>query len=899
VQFGGAAARALGVTATTVFYQEKGGVNMDDTVLKVALAGLLHDIGKFAEDGMYVTPEFIDGNAGLYQPFFDGRHTHRHAVYTAAFIDHIEKLLPRQFNKAGWGLDDPFINLAAGHHKPETPMQWVIAIADRISSGWDRSNFDPEYNHAVAWQDYRKTRLLPVFERLLREDKKDRKDYAYRYPLKEIMPRNICPQKQGEAEPVKDEGAAKEYKVLFDGFIFALERLFHKDVNIELWFEHLDSLLLIYTSMIPAARAGKVLPDVSLYDHCRAVSALASALYLYHRDTNTMTVDAVRNYDPKKFLLIGGDFYGIQDFIFSDSGEAGKHRAKILRGRSFAVSLYSELAADMLCRTIGLPPTAVLLNAAGKFTIIAPNTKATYEAVKSAEDRVNRWLMKIAYGQSAMGFSTTAAGPADFVSGRFIELWDRLAEKMVARKCRKFDLDHYGGVVSGYLDGFRNDLNPPLCPYCGKRPSETLVEKNPDDKAMCRICRDHIFLGENLVKQDRIAVTTKDADIKGADKKLLAPIFDEYQIAFIGGGLNDLARTGNLLKYWDISIRESGKMSKDVTARFLNGYVPVYGDDDLDDARYLEGRKSEEKKLAMIDEIRSDKDRKTPKSFAHIAAMAQNRKEDGSYCGIQAIGVLKADVDQLGMLMSCGLTEKDFTLSRLATLSRQLNFFFAVYLPHLLKTDPRFMDIYTVFAGGDDLFLIGPWNRMIDLAEWLRKRFSDYTCHNEQIHFSAGISLQKPNTPLNKLAKDAEEALERAKAGNPKKCERGNCITVFGETTTWEEFAELQTIRELLMEWRKDGLINNAMIFRLNTFITLANLEKEIVKENGVRLEDMECLKWRALFRYSAERNIGRQAKDEARKKLAKEQFSRAAGWLDKYGGRLRIALWDVIYNQR
>lgn len=37
-----------------------------------------------------------------------------------------------------------------------------------------------------------------------------------------------------------------------------------------------------------------------------------------------------------------------------------------------------------------------------------------------------------------------------------------------------------------------------------------------------------------------------------------------------------------------------------------------------------------------------------------------------------------------------------------------MNFFFVVYLPHLLKTHPDFRDVYTVFAGGDDLFLIGP-----------------------------------------------------------------------------------------------------------------------------------------------------------------------------------------------
>ncbi len=73
---------------------------MDDTVLKIALSGLLHDIGKLGEDGMHVIPEFLDGNADLYQPFFNNNYTHRHAVYTAAFIDHIEKLLPNKFNNA-------------------------------------------------------------------------------------------------------------------------------------------------------------------------------------------------------------------------------------------------------------------------------------------------------------------------------------------------------------------------------------------------------------------------------------------------------------------------------------------------------------------------------------------------------------------------------------------------------------------------------------------------------------------------------------------------------------------------------------------------------------------------------------------------------------------------------
>ena len=44
---------------------------MDDTVYKIALAGLLHDIGKFAERGnMKVSENYLNDNADLYQPCY-------------------------------------------------------------------------------------------------------------------------------------------------------------------------------------------------------------------------------------------------------------------------------------------------------------------------------------------------------------------------------------------------------------------------------------------------------------------------------------------------------------------------------------------------------------------------------------------------------------------------------------------------------------------------------------------------------------------------------------------------------------------------------------------------------------------------------------------------------------
>ena len=112
---------------------------MDPTLLKIAAAALFHDVGKFADrTALEVSEQYSLNNADLYQPFDKktGRHTHPHALYTAAFIEKLAEMLPPQFNAKEWGEGEPFINLAAGHHRPEdSPWRWIITEADRLSSG--------------------------------------------------------------------------------------------------------------------------------------------------------------------------------------------------------------------------------------------------------------------------------------------------------------------------------------------------------------------------------------------------------------------------------------------------------------------------------------------------------------------------------------------------------------------------------------------------------------------------------------------------------------------------------------------------------------------------------------------------------------------------------------------
>lgn len=879
---------------------------MDDTIYKIALAGYLHDIGKFAEraevaahaktelrPGFFPDVEFLNSNADLYQPHFQGRYTHRHAVYTAAFIDHLEKILPKQFNRGVWGLDDSFVNLAAGHHKPQTPLQWIIAIADRVSSGFERSEFE-DYNHEIGVKDYKKTRLFSMFESLSPKDTETSKkpeDYLFRYPLKEISPENIFPVKRADYQLLDSDEIASEYSNLFFRFVSAIENLAHKD-NISLWFDHFDSLFMIFASYIPAATVGKLVPDSSLYDHSRMTAALASAFYRYHAATNTMTIERIKDYQEKKLLIITGNLYGIQRFIFTEGGSAGKHTAKILRGRSFAVSLLSELSADLLCKELALTPASVILNAAGKFTLIAHNTPDARNTVHSVEEKINDWLIQKYYGETSFGFSVVEASCDDFTIGKFRLLWDELSKASERKKYRKINLDTYGGARRAYLETFNNDLNKKLCPFCGKRPSSPIVEGDKllsDEKSACTLCRDHIYIGTNIVKSRKMAVTSIDAALYG--DKLAEPIFGIYQISLdVSGKLHELSREGTLIKYWDISGSVEGPAAKEVTAKFINGYVPKYTEEDNTDLRLLYGKKREQTKLELIEALGPGKE--TPKTFLHIAKKALNPTVvSDKFRGIEALGVLKADVDNLGFLFACGI--KSNNLSRMATFSRQMNHYFTIYLPHLLRSRAEFNNVYTVFAGGDDMLLVGPWNRIIDLAAVLQQSFSQYVCFNDAVSLSAGICISKPNEPLRSISEKSEIALHRAKKNGR------DSVTVFDETVKWSQLSELNEIKATLESWLARNYINNAMLFRMNYFLRLAQQEKELLRAKvPIELDEMECLTWKALFKYTLARNIGKGLKGEEKERAMKE-VEHAANWLMTYGGALKIPIWQIIYNQR
>lgn len=429
---------------------------MKNAACRVAFAAFLHDLGKLAERArMEVTDDALNIHKQLYchrvnHP--DGSlnyYTHIHAAYTALAWDTIEQHLPDLVRgdvapfasrTAGENKTDSLQNAAAMHHRPDTFLQWVIATADRVASGFERDTFT-SYNDArddspenKAPNHYR-ARLLTLFEQIdLGDNPKDktRDQLHYRYPLRPLNPHSIYPEKLENGEPADNAAAQAEYRALWQQFRHDLQHIpaAHRS-NWPLWLDHFDTLWQSCTHAIPAATAFGSKPEVSLYDHSKSTAALATALWLWH-DANGQTDDTAiarlrsqSDWDEEKILLIQGDFFGIQSFIFAAGRETNKKAAKLLRGRSFQVSLFAELAALRVLDACELPPTAQILNAAGKFMIVAPNTPAMHDALARVKADINQWLLEHCYGRVALGIATHAASCREFTAkDRFRQLID-------------------------------------------------------------------------------------------------------------------------------------------------------------------------------------------------------------------------------------------------------------------------------------------------------------------------------------------------------------------------------------------------------------------------------------------------------------------------------------------
>ncbi len=293
--------------------------------------------------------------------------------------------------------------------------------------------------------------------------------------------------------------------------------------------------------------------------------------------------------------------------------------------------------------------------------------------------------------------------------------------------------------------------------------------------------------------------------------------------------------------------------------KFLENYVPTTRLDLEVEELERKGEKEKAERLLKIvkecydEEVRNQvkRDREPiPKSFCHLAYESE---------GPHYLGILKADLDKLGFIFSQGFSkfgedESPLTVSRIVSLSRMIDYFFNNVVKGIVKEK----GLYSVFSGGDDLFLIGPWNKILELEWELREKFKKFTCDNENLTISVGIEVTKPNLPVVFMAEASERALERAKDTRNATCVFGKRIVYKDRAPTLKELYESSwKLEEILKKGEKEK--GNSFLYKLYYLSQLANGEFD----DEDKRKFLERFLWRPRLRYLVWRNFKKEDRYE------------------------------------
>lgn len=872
---------------------------------RVAFAALMHDIGKLAERArLPISEEEKQANKHLYCPFNKkaGYHSHIHAAYTGIALTEIEALLPPMIGEdvfpfADWksrGADDSMINAAAMHHKPHSFLQWIVASADRIASGFERDEFD-SYNLAQEENHYR-SRLLSQFNQIVLSNKPKPSETDHRYPLGALSIDTLFPLPSEQVIPSDNQSAQQQYRALWNSFVSGLQSIptSHRS-RFDLWLDHFDSLWQTTAHSIPSATAFGTKPDVSLYDHSKTAAALACALWRYHYEEGEPELSELSNradWDRNKLLLVQGDFFGVQSFIFASGSQTNKGAAKLLRGRSFYVSLLAECAALKVLEALALPSTSMVLNAAGKFMIVAPNTEATRSKLGLLQAELNQWFLEHSYGESGIGLAWQESCCNDFVSkkqgqdSRFSLVIKDLFATSEANKFQRFNLcaKDAPSIFEQYLATFDSELG--TCSLDSRLPAN-VVDNNGNP--VNQFSLDQLDAGRYLANPQLSRLLISEAPVKNSTS-LSEAIFG-YYIHFTAdeqssGKFSSLVSDGVIRRALDLSLpttEQSKPLFNGYATRHINAYVPTF-DGNINSDQIL----WEQDKYAGLELF--DEQGLQIKTLEHIAC--EDRTLDPNthkFTGIRALQCLKGDIDNLGAIFESGLQQPTF--AKLASLSRRVNLFFATYLPYLCQQ--RYPNCYTIFAGGDDFFLIGPWHSTFKLASELEDHFKSYVGQNPDIHFSVGLSQVKAGVPIRYMSEQAEQALDYAKK-EPK-----NAVNVYGETVSWPDFKELLVTSSQLDHLRQELSLSTGYLYGLIELCEMAALADK----------QPEAARWRSYLSYRTARMVSdklarkegeeKSVHNERCRRLTNELLQLVGNCIAKHKGAAKIAIFSHLYQLR
>lgn len=873
--------------------------DMKQIIEKVALSALLHDIGKFwqrtGEEKPFTKQE---------KEFFN---TYEHAHWSCSFIEKY--------------IGDESVHRWALHHHIKELDEWqskVIKLADWLSSG-ERNVYEHGKEDQISEEPPTLTpstaRLENIFDNLIGTRKPaEEKDKTY-FRL------NQYPDYSDIFFPTSayDEGTQKEYKELWGKFIEDLKYLGWTDTEkLNLPYATWLSLLKKYTNRIPSATPSekqKISPDISLYQHLRITSAIASCLTysIKIKNGNTDTsigeqdidtclarwksyneklgpiLDKLRsiekelceeikkdekNKDKNKiqkliedrkdfekqvrefigkedelelFTFLCGDVSGIQEYIYSIPS---KGAAKQLKARSFLLQLLCEFIANYICEQFNLPPCNIIYSGGGRFFILLP--KCVKEAVEKLNQDISLKLLKYMHGELHLLLATTPVKLSHFCVGCFSFVWKDVTQEVGKRKKQRYSVfsEEYYMDIFGKMDKTKY----PVSKYITEEDQEEDEESKKDDEEL-----------EEFGKRLRNAIWIVRRKVSSVDIKnnplplqFINELGYNYEIfnTLEGEGVN----LDNIVEIIFVNrFNISSTVTKILTKKFdkvplsfrpFANYWPSLKEN-LD----IDGReqKEEDKRNAQF----------APAQFDDFADVAK---------GSERIAIFRADVDNLGNIFSRGLGYYN-TLCRSAMLSSALTDFFEGYVNAMAAHNDYKGSIGIVYSGGDDLFIVGAWDKVIDFAFQLREDFDDYTHGN--LTFSGGIVVIYYTIPVRVCARMAEKAENQAKSYERQSKNIKDTIVIFDTEIGYEERENLFEIKNKLLDLHKEPKEEVAFKGVLNKLFGVVDVyqrqkEKEIkLKAKGLTKEEIQRQvildRWRWLLVYGL-RNYTKKPEDKQTK---------------------------------
>lgn len=280
--------------------------------------------------------------------------------------------------------------------------------------------------------------------------------------------------------------------------------------------------------------------------------------------------------------------------------------------------------------------------------------------------------------------------------------------------------------------------------------------------------------------------------------------------------------------------------------------------------------------IKLNDKIKSyvAKDGKKIKDFSELA---KSDKSDDVKNPLNALAILKADVDGMGAFIKDDGKKVTQNFANFDLFSKNIDAFFSLYVPKIIKKD--FVNTYVVFAGGDDLFILGEFKSALNLARKIRTEFKQFA---KELSISFGIALAKPSKPISYLAQHTEHLLE-----DSKKIDNKDAITLFNESVKWDDYLKIyKDLKDKLSITALASDDKTAFFYRLIDFCQMSKRLQDTNEGFDPRYDAM----WKSKLTYSFKRNLENFSDDLLQTLLDNIQ---------KYPKESKMAIFELIYTRR